>query len=177
MRNFVCLLVWMMWLKSVCVLLCFIDLKVRKIRNEASSCPGIFSISLRLLCRVFVCLFVWLNKPRNLFVCLFVLLNKTRTVKPPRRFHSCRLSFTQDGLAFSTKPTRRALQVQQVDRMVRLAFVLLYFIDLKVRKIRNEASSCLGIFSKTLRFYYVASSSPPPSPSQTSPDSVQMCVA
>ena len=29
----------------------FIDVKVRKIRNEASSCPGIFSRTLRLLCR------------------------------------------------------------------------------------------------------------------------------
>jgi len=34
---------------------------------------------------------------------------------------------------------------------------LLCFIDPRVRKIRNEASSCPGIFSKTLRFYYVAS--------------------
>jgi len=45
-------------------------------------------------------------------VCLFVWLNKTRTVKPLRRFHSWRLSFTQDGLAFSTKTARRTLQVQ-----------------------------------------------------------------
>ena len=36
--------------------------------------------------------------------------------------------------------------------------VLLCFIDPRVRKIRNEASSCPGIFSQTLRFYYVASS-------------------
>jgi len=36
-------------------------------------------------------------------------------------------------------------------------YVLLCFIDLRVRKIRNEASSCPGIFSRTLRFYYVAS--------------------
>jgi len=36
--------------------------------------------------------------------------------------------------------------------------VLLCFIDPRVRKIRNEASSCPGIFSRTLRFYYVASS-------------------
>jgi len=35
--------------------------------------------------------------------------------------------------------------------------LLLCFIDPRVRKIRNEASSCPGIFSKTLRFYYVAS--------------------
>jgi len=33
---------------------------------------------------------------------------------------------------------------------------LLYFIDLRVRKIRNEASSCLEIFSRTLRVYYVS---------------------
>ena len=36
-------------------------------------------------------------------VCLFVWLNKTPTVKPLRRFHSWRLSFNQDGFAFSTK--------------------------------------------------------------------------
>jgi len=36
--------------------------------------------------------------------------------------------------------------------------VLLCFIDPRVRKIRNEASSCPGIFSRTLRLYYVASS-------------------
>jgi len=36
--------------------------------------------------------------------------------------------------------------------------VLLCFIDPRVRKIRNEASSCPGIFSRTLRCYYVASS-------------------
>jgi len=35
--------------------------------------------------------------------------------------------------------------------------VLLCFIDPRVRKIGNEASSCPGIFSRTLRFYYVAS--------------------
>jgi len=41
--------------------------------------------------------------------------------------------------------------------------VLLCFIDPRVRKIRNEASSCPVIFSRTLRFYNVASS--PSSPS------------
>jgi len=38
------------------------------------------------------------------------------------------------------------------------------FIDPRVRKIRNEASSCPGIFSRTLRFYYVASSPGSPLP-------------
>jgi len=42
--------------------------------------------------------------------------------------------------------------------------VLLCFVDLRVRKIRNEASSCPGIFSRTLRFYYVASSPGSPLP-------------
>ena len=37
-----------------------------------------------------------------------------------------------------------------------LVCVLLCFIDPRVIKIRNEASSCPGIFSRTLRFYYVA---------------------
>jgi len=35
--------------------------------------------------------------------------------------------------------------------------VLLCFIDPRVRKVRNKASSCPGIFSRTLRFYYVSS--------------------
>jgi len=42
--------------------------------------------------------------------------------------------------------------------------VLLCLIDPRVRKIRNEASSCPGIFSSTLRFYYVASSPSSPLP-------------
>ena len=42
--------------------------------------------------------------------------------------------------------------------------MLLCFVDPRVRKIRNKASSCLGIFSRTLRFYYDASS-----PSSTLP--------
>jgi len=36
--------------------------------------------------------------------------------------------------------------------------VLLCFIDPRARKIRNKASSCPGIFSKTLFLYYVANS-------------------
>ena len=35
---------------------------------------------------------------------------------------------------------------------------MLCFIDPRVRKIRNKASKCPGIFSKTLHFYYVATS-------------------
>jgi len=42
--------------------------------------------------------------------------------------------------------------------------VLLCFIDPRVKKIRNEASNCPGIFSRTLRFYYVASSPGSPLP-------------
>ena len=42
--------------------------------------------------------------------------------------------------------------------------VLLCFINPRVRKIRNEASSCLGFFSKTLRFYRVANSPGSPLP-------------
>ena len=44
--------------------------------------------------------------------------------------------------------------------------VLFCFIDPRVRKIRNEASSlsCPGIFSRTLRFCYVASSPGSPLP-------------
>jgi hypothetical protein len=42
-------------------------------------------------------------------VCLFVILNTTQTVEPQKRFHSWRLSFTPDGLAFSTKTARKPL--------------------------------------------------------------------
>ena len=42
--------------------------------------------------------------------------------------------------------------------------VLLCFIDPRVRKIRNETSSCPGIFASTLRFYDVASSPGSPLP-------------
>jgi len=47
---------------------------------------------------------------------------------------------------------------------VYIAQVLLCFIDPRVRKIRNEAFSCPGIFSRTLCFYYVASSPGSPLP-------------
>jgi len=42
--------------------------------------------------------------------------------------------------------------------------VLLCFIHQRVRKIRNKASSCAGIFSKTFRFHYVARSPSSPLP-------------
>ena len=42
--------------------------------------------------------------------------------------------------------------------------MLLCFIDPRVRKIRNEACSFPGIFSRTLRFHYVASSPGSPLP-------------
>jgi len=44
------------------------------------------------------------------------------------------------------------------------ASVLLCFNDQTMKKIRNEASSCPGIFSSTFRFYYVASSPGSPLP-------------
>ena len=43
--------------------------------------------------------------------------------------------------------------------VVTVVYVLLCFIDPRVMKIRNEASKRPGIFSRTLRFYCVASSS------------------
>jgi len=45
-----------------------------------------------------------------------------------------------------------------------MSSVLLCLIDPRVRKIRNKVSSCPGIFSSTLRFYYVASSPGSPLP-------------
>ena len=41
--------------------------------------------------------------------------------------------------------------------------VLLCFIDPRVRMIRNEASRCPGIFSRTFRFFYLPRWPPPPS--------------
>ena len=52
----------------------------------------------------------------------------------------------------------------QVDLKSCHSSVLLCFIDPRVRKIRNVASSCPGIFSRTLRFHYVASSPVSPLP-------------
>ena len=59
-----------------------------------------------------VCYVKKIAVPLGYWVFSFVvlLLNKTRTVKLLR--HSWRLSFTQDGLGFSTKTARRTLQVQ-----------------------------------------------------------------
>ena len=54
------------------------------------------------------------NSPDFLFVCLFVWLNKPRTVKPLRRFHSWSSIFTQDGLAFSTQTARPSAQDRYV---------------------------------------------------------------
>jgi len=51
-----------------------------------------------------------------------------------------------------------------VEDAVPLSLVLLCFVKLGVRKIRNETSSCPGIFSRTLRFYYFASSHGSPLP-------------
>ena len=69
---------------------------------------------------------IWFRQLHR-FVCLFVcFIDKTQTVKPLGRFHSRILSFTQDGPAFSTKTTQRALQVAkvgnlQVDELARLS--------------------------------------------------------
>jgi len=48
--------------------------------------------------------------------------------------------------------------------MICIGGVLLCFFDPRVRKIRNEASRCPWNFSRTLRFYYVASSPGSPLP-------------
>ena len=52
----------------------------------------------------------------------------------------------------------------EVRRYFFIYCVLLCFIDPRVRKIRNEDSSCPGIFSRTLRSYYGASSPSSPLP-------------
>jgi len=58
--------------------------------------------------------------------------------------------------------TQLTRQVQQ--KRTQVVFVLLCLTDPRVRKIRNKASSCPGIFSRTLRFYYVTSSPGSPLP-------------
>jgi len=57
---------------------------------------------------------------------------------------------------------RHTFYVSQISRY--LLCVLLCFINPRLRKIRIEASSCPGIFSRTLRFYNVASSPSSPLP-------------
>ena len=50
--------VCMEWMANTHVLLCFFNPRVRKIRNEASSCPGIFSRTLRLKWRLLLLLLI-----------------------------------------------------------------------------------------------------------------------
>jgi len=60
-------------------------------------------------------------------------------------------------LGHASPSNQVSLTVTTKKRSLTLVCVLLCFIDRRVRNIRNEASSCLGIFSSTLRFYYMAS--------------------
>jgi len=52
----------------------------------------------------------------------------------------------------------RLVALQGVGHVVQVCLegCVALFIDPRVRKIRNEASSCPGIFIRTLLFYYVA---------------------
>ena len=106
------------------VLLCFIDprVTVRKIRNEASSCLGIFSSTLRF--------YYVASSPGSP---LPHLLDGHKKI-----------------VGCSAIPVR-----SYFSPWARVCVcVLLVFINSRVRKIRNEASSWPGIFSRTLRFYY-----------------------
>ena len=64
--------------------------------------------SLSLVC-LFVCLFVWV-KPENLYFTPCVWREVITPGNGCRRNQAQKLSFTQDGLAFSTKTARRTLQ-------------------------------------------------------------------
>jgi len=68
---------------------------------------------------------------------------------------------------FSTKSKRETIwhkMSYERGRFSKSSLVLLCFIDPRVRKFRNEASSCPGIFFSTLSFYYVARSPGSPLP-------------
>jgi len=71
---------------------------------------------------------------------------------------------TVTNIMMSEERLRVGAAVVKVVHRNTFSCVLLCFIDQRVRKIRNEASSCPGIFSRTLRFYYVASSPGSPLP-------------
>ena len=58
---------------------------------------------------LFVCLFVWV-KPENLYFAPCVWREVITPGNGCRRNQAQKLSFTQDGLAFSTKTARRTLQ-------------------------------------------------------------------
>jgi len=91
--------------------ICFINPRVKEIRNEASSCPEIFSRT--------VCFYYVASSP------------------------SSPLPHLLDGHS---------------------KLVGCSFIDPRVRKFRNETSSCPEIFSRNLRFCFVASSPGSPLP-------------
>ena len=58
---------------------------------------------------LFVCLFVWIN-PENLYFVPCVWMEVITPGNGCTRNQAQKLSFTQDGLAFSTKTARRTLQ-------------------------------------------------------------------
>ena len=84
------------------------------------------------------------------------------------RFCWRRLWYRKQSLEFDTSCARKrhclCVSVCVCSCVEKRKSVLLCFIDPRVRKIRNEASSCPGIFSRTLRFHYVASSPGSPLP-------------
>ena len=67
-----------------------------------------FTRSGKLVC-LFVCLFVWV-KPENLYFAPCVWREVITPGNGCTRNQAQKLSFTQDGLAFSTKTARRTLQ-------------------------------------------------------------------
>jgi len=83
----------------------------------------------------------------HLLVCLFVVIRCCFVVLTRRKINTLypRVS-TRSSLLGALQSLRPQMSV------------LLCCINPRVRKIRNEASSCPGIFSRTPRFHYVDSS-------------------
>jgi len=144
------------------VLLCFIHQRVRKIRNKASSCAGIFSRTLRFH-----------YVARSPSSPLPHLLNGHRKLVGYSAIpaSSCPgpVQYPWGGIVElqvppDETPWLKTLHPHNANVLQSITYAKSpypehCFIKPRVRKIRNEAScSCPGIFSKTLLFYYVLSS-------------------
>jgi len=75
-----------------------------------------------------------------------------------KHWDKCKLATVLERVVFTSSRTARLEFNKALDAGKNWKCVLLCCIDPRVRKIRNGTSSCPGIFSRTLRFYNVASS-------------------
>ena len=71
---------------------------------------------------------------------------------------------SRDGCCHSTAESTVDVPLRVFRQIFSARRVLLCFIDARVRKIRNQAFNCPGIFSRTLHFYHVARSPGSPLP-------------